>query len=210
MIEQAGKIVGDGVRLIIAHTTKTREREWDRENTSTTEMAVAAPSSPSAPAAPGAPTAPQRLVATSAPVKAAPASGPVLANTDETLAELKRRLGKELYKLELDLQGGGRIAGKPCDCLSSKHDLGLEATAEELMSYDKNPVYGQVIAWMKERATVFQPAEIVKHEPKFYQQMTPEVRAFRKTVMGTEKVQALLSSEEKQKAMSVFQKTLES
>ncbi len=126
----------------------------------------------------------------------------VLANTQETTEELKRRLGKELYRLELDLQNGGRIAGKVCDCLSKKHAFGLEATSEELMSYDTRPVYGQVISWIKKREPVFQPEEIAKHEPDYYRAMIPEVRALRKEVMGTEHVAALLNPEEKQAVLA--------
>ena len=109
----------------------------------------------------------------------------VLANTQETITELKRRLGKELYRIELDLQNGGRIAGKPCDCLSKKHHLGIEATSEELMSYEQNPVYGQIIDWMNEHAPSFEPQGIAKTEPSYYQSLTPDIREFRKKVMGT-------------------------
>jgi hypothetical protein len=116
-----------------------------------------------------------------------------LANTPDTLAMLKRRLAKELYRMEMDLQNGGRIPTKAggavsCDCLGQKHSLGIEATAEELMSYDKNPVYGKVISWMNTHAPVFDPAEIEKRPPEYYQQLTPEVRSFRKEVLGTEKM----------------------
>lgn len=56
-----------------------------------------------------------------------------LPTMEETIEELRHRLGKELYRMELDLISGGRIAGRPCDCLGKKHTLGLEATAEELL-----------------------------------------------------------------------------
>jgi hypothetical protein len=36
-----------------------------------------------------------------------------LPTREETTAELKRRLAKELYKAELDLSAGLKIAGKP-------------------------------------------------------------------------------------------------
>lgn len=125
-------------------------------------------------------------------------SQPPLASTAETIEELKRRLGKELYRVELDLQGGLRIAGRPCDCASKKHNLGIESTAEELMSYDKNPIYGEVIKWYNAHVPEFEPAEIVKHPPAYYQQLTPEVRRFRKEVMGTEKLGVLLSEADKE------------
>jgi len=135
-----------------------------------------------------------------------------MPTTSETLNELKRRLGKELYRMELDLQGGGRIAGKPCDCLSSKHSLGLEGTAEELLSYEVNPVYGEITAWLRSHQSEFTPEEIAKHDPSHYQQLVPDIRTFRKRVMGTESPAALLSDTEKvvvkQKAMELLNKQL--
>ena len=88
--------------------------------------------------------------------------------------------------MELDLQAGGRIAGKPCDCLSRKHNLGLEATAEELMSYGSSPVYGKVVAWLRAHEAEFEPGEIARRPPEHYQGLAAEVRAFRKEVLGTE------------------------
>lgn len=126
----------------------------------------------------------------------------VLASTQETLEELKRRLGKELYKLELDLQGGLRIAGKPCDCATKKHNFGIEATAEELMSYEHNPAYGEVIAWYQQHLPEFYPEEIVHHDQEYYRAMTPTLREFRKRIMGTEHPLALLNKEERQKLLS--------
>lgn len=109
-----------------------------------------------------------------------------LPTTSETVYELKRRLTKELYRMELDLMGGGRIAGKPCDCLSGKHHYGLEATAEELIPMDNNPVYGQIINWLKAHEAEFEPSAILQHEPEHYQGLAREVRGFRKEVLGTE------------------------
>ena len=104
-----------------------------------------------------------------------------MPTTEETITALKERLVKELYRVELDLQGGGRIAGRACDCLSKKkHTAGINATAEELMSYDTNPLYGQIVTWFEGHAKEFEPAEIAKHEPGYYQAMTPEIRNFRK------------------------------
>lgn len=116
-----------------------------------------------------------------------------MPTTEETKQELKRRLAKELYRLELDLQGGGRIANKPCDCLSVKHHLGIEATAEELMSYEKNPVYSEVISWLNEHESEFEPEEIGRRPPEHYQGLAPEARRFRKEIMGTERLNAILA-----------------
>ena len=116
-----------------------------------------------------------------APYLGAKVSGVELPTTEETITALKQRLTKELYRVELDLQGGGRIAGKPCDCLSRhKHSVGIEATAEELMSYEYNPIYQEIIDWFNQHGPEFDPGEIAKHEPGYYQAMAPEIRNFRK------------------------------
>jgi len=90
-----------------------------------------------------------------------------MPTTAETVEELRRRLGKELYRIELDLQGGGRLGPRqlPCDCLSRKHHLGIEATAEELMSYEVNPLYAEITGWLDQHAAEFEPAEIAKRPP---------------------------------------------
>ncbi len=145
--------------------------------------------------------APAKNVTLLEPGPAVQISKLAMPTTAETLEELKRRLGKELYRLELDLQGGGRIAGKPCDCLRAKHNLGIEATAEELMSYEHRPIYGEVIQWIQKRVPEFEPTEIAKHEPDYYRAMIPAVRDLRKQVMGTENIVALLNEDEKKKVM---------
>lgn len=129
----------------------------------------------------------QASVSTPAPPEAdAPVQGPT---TEETVQNLKARLVKELYRLELDLQGGLRIAGKPCDCAGAKHNVGVEATAEELMSYEANPVYGEVIDWYRRRLPEFDPKVIATKPVDYYRAMTPEVRSFRKALVGDTVVQ---------------------
>ena len=122
-------------------------------------------------------------------LQATPAPHPEGPTTEETIQLLKSRLVKELYRLELDLQGGLRIAGKPCDCAGAKHNVGVEATAEELISYEANPVYGQVIDWYRRRLPEFDPAVIATKPVDYYRAMTPEVRSFRKALVGDTVVQ---------------------
>lgn len=110
-----------------------------------------------------------------------------LPTREETAAELRRRLGRELYKAELDLAGGLKIAGKPCDCLSNKHTLLLEAAAEELVSQDpSNPVYLEIIQWIKDngRKVTVEAIQSGKHT-KEYPVMASQFKDFRKRVMGT-------------------------
>jgi len=131
--------------------------------------------------------------------KLMPSTSVELPTTEQTVRELKRRLAKELYRMELDLQSGARIAGRPCDCLDAKHRFGLEATAEELMSYEANPIYGEIIAWLNRHEVEFEPGEIAKHPPEYYHKLAPEVRRFRKEVMGTEVASEELTLDEAKK-----------
>lgn len=92
--------------------------------------------------------------------------------------------------------------GAAHNCASSKHSLGVEATAEELMAYDKSTLPSQVIQWYHDHLPQFDPAEIVNHPPEYYHQMVPEVRTFRKQLMGTESIVSILSSQDQGKAKS--------
>ena len=132
-----------------------------------------------------------RRTAQVAPPTAAPAAVET-ASTEETIADLKHRLGKELYRLELDLLTGGRIAGRPCDCFS-KHALGLEAMAEELMTMDRDPVYAEITTWLRQREPEFTLAAVAQTEPSYYQGLAPTVRGFFKRLMGTESPGAMLT-----------------
>lgn len=117
------------------------------------------------------------------PEPAAPTA--VTPTTQETVRELKRRLAKEIYRAEADLLEGLRIAGKPCRCLDEKHNLGIEAMTEELQGMDINPVYGRIVSWFRQHQQEFVPEEIAKRPPEYYKTLAPEVRAFRKELLGT-------------------------
>ena len=122
----------------------------------------------------------------------------VLPTREETTKELKRRLGKELYKAELDLSSKLRIAGKPCDCLDAKHTLGLEATAEELIPQEPgNPVYSEVLQWIKDnRPKVTIEAILSGQYDEEYPRMASEFKGFRKRVLGTTALRAMVQPEE--------------
>jgi hypothetical protein len=118
-----------------------------------------------------------------------------LPTTEETTAELKRRLAKELYRAELDLSSKLRIAGKPCDCLDSKHTLGLEAAAEELIAQEPgNPVYTEILQWIKNNHPKVTIEAIVsgKYDSE-YPQMAAEFKGFRKRIMGTTSLTAMVT-----------------
>ena len=115
-------------------------------------------------------------------------TGVALPTSDETTEELKRRLAKELYRMELDLAAGLKIAGKPCDCGSNKHTLMLEAAAEELVSQDPGnaSVYQDIIKWIPQNRVKITPEAI--GSGKFtteYPHMANEFKEFRKRVFGS-------------------------
>ncbi|GAH71010.1 unnamed protein product, partial [marine sediment metagenome] len=110
-----------------------------------------------------------------------------LPTSEETAQALKRRLGKELYRAELDLSNKLRIAGKPCDCLESKHTLLLEAAAEELIAQEPdNPVYFEIIDWIKQNQpkVTIEAISTGKYDDE-YPHMAAEFKGFRKRILGT-------------------------
>ena len=110
-----------------------------------------------------------------------------LPDREQTTLELKRRLAKELYKAELDLANGLMIAGRPCDCLSNKHTLQLEACAEELISQDPdNNVYQEINQWIVDNGSKVSPEAIYSGKYKLeYPHMALQFKEFRKRVLGS-------------------------
>jgi hypothetical protein len=145
----------------------------------------------------------QRTAPSATAAKAGRASPRVeTAGTEETVAWQRRELAKELYRLQMNLAAGGMIAGKPCDCLSGKHALGLEALAEETAAMHQDPIYQEIIEWSRDLATKGTPEAIASGKYRDdYQRMAQEARGFRKRLLGTEDVRAALSDEEKQEVL---------
>lgn len=149
----------------------------------------------------------QEILGTATPERKTPPEAPFpqveepiphydLPTNEETAQALKRRLAKELYRAELDLSNKLRIAGKPCDCLETKHTLGMEAVAEELIPYEPdNSVYNEIIDWIKQN----QPKVTIKaiisgiYDDE-YPRMALKFKGFRKQVMGTTALSAMVES----------------
>jgi hypothetical protein len=159
--EEGGKLVSQLIRLrIMTPRPKTREEE---------------------------PPVPQPAAIAVKPVSETQRPSISLPTREETARELRRRLAKELYKAELDLAGGLKIAGKSCDCLSNKHTLLLEAAAEELISQDpSNPVYLEIIQWVKDNGhkVTVEAIQSGKYKEE-YRVMASQFKDLRKRVMGT-------------------------
>lgn len=133
-----------------------------------------------------------------APTIARPTPQFQLPTTEETTAELKRRLAKELYRAELDLSNKLRIAGKPCDCLESKHTLMLEAAAEELIASEPdNPVYFEIIDWIKQNQlkVTIEAISTGKYDEE-YPRMAAEFKGFRKRLLGSTSLTAMIEPKE--------------
>ena len=163
LIEEGSRVVGSVLRLVVSRPRKPHA-ETEEGSVETYTASV-----------------------TSQPTPAYQPSAVLLPTSDETTIELKRRLGRELYKAELDLATGLRIAGKPCDCLDNKHTLMLEAVSEELISQDPaNPVYQEIIGWIgNNRSKVSIEAIQSGTYAAEYPHMANKFKNFRKRVMGT-------------------------
>ena len=134
-----------------------------------------------------------------------------LPSKEETITVLKRRLALELYKAELDLADKLKIFGKPCDCLDVKHNLEIQAVAEELIPKEpENPVYSEIIEWLRnnqEKITVDASASGLYDNE--YPAMAAQFADFRKRVTGTLSKEYFLSAEDKERIKQRTQEVLE-
>ncbi len=164
LLEEAGKFISDLIKVGMA---QSRKKTTEVIEEVTTAEVVSAPKL-------------QPAIAPQPP-------GLALPTSEETTTELKRRLAKELYRAELDLANGLRIANRPCDCLSNKHTLMLEAAAEELISQDPgNSVYQEIIDWIPANRSKVTPEAIQGGQyAGEYPRMANEFKIFRKRVMGS-------------------------
>ena len=153
------------------------------------------PQSPTTTTPVSSPAASEIAESTMPPV-APPVASP-MPTTEETVTDLKRRLAKEMYRFQLDLASGCKIAGKPCDCCDKHPSLGIESLAEELVPMDpSNPIYYECTQWIKanaEKLTV--EASASGAYDKEYPYMAATWREFRKNLLGTERLGAMIAPE---------------
>lgn len=113
-----------------------------------------------------------------------------LPSTEETTRHLRDRLQRFLSDFEDDLVDGGRIAGKPCDCLE-KHSSKIRGVCLELSSMDEQPLYTDIINWLDAHEDIFSLSQVNNNSPDIYRHMTPEIRRYRKLISGTEPIPQL-------------------
>ena len=119
--------------------------------------------------------------------------------TGETIAYQKRELGKEILLLEKHLQQKCKIGGVACDCCE-KHPIVIEALAQESLGMSTNPVFNDIIVWIRGIApmTTEAASQSGDYDDK-YPEMAVAARIMRKSLMGTEEVNALLDPEQRKK-----------
>ena len=136
---------------------------------------------------------------------------PSLPTKEETTLHLKRRLALELYKAEIDLADKLKIFGKSCDCLDYKHNLEIQAVAEELIPREPdNPVYSEIVKWLNdnaEKVTLEASASGVYDDE--YPKMAELFSDFRKRAVGTLSRDYFISAEDKERVRQKTQEVLE-
>ena len=130
----------------------------------------------------------------------APAEQPAYGVSDaETIAYQNRELGKALLLLELHFQQKCKINGVPCDCCE-KHPMAIEALAEEALGMTGDPKFSDIISWTKKVTPMTTTeASASGQYDELYPELAQEARRFRKNLMGTEDIKALISPEERER-----------
>ncbi|MBA7468176.1 hypothetical protein ES707_03417 [subsurface metagenome] len=118
--------------------------------------------------------------------------------TEEIVAYHHKKIGKHLGALEGHYADRMRIFGKPCDCGSSKHLLMLEQFSEETIPMVDNPsIYEEMIRWVREvePKSTDAAAKSGKYDDE-YPILSGQARAFRKRVLGTTALSAMIERKE--------------
>lgn len=185
IVEEGSKLLGDLAKVAVRRSLKRMAAETQKEAPEkATEGKNTSPPSEK-------PAASDFKAGTTRPLGSPPRTAsqlPIeLPTSEETTIELKRRLRRELNKLESDLVGGLKIAERPCDCLDDKHADIILAKTEELIPQDpSNLVYQEIVQWVKdnEHKGTIEAIQSGRYAAD-YPYMANEIKNFRKRVMGT-------------------------
>ena len=123
-----------------------------------------------------------------------PQGPPAKVSTQDTIAYQNREIGKDLLLLERHLQQLCQIDGTPCDCCQ-KHPMAIEALAEETFGMTGTAVYKEIADWAKVIAPITtQEASGSGEYAEIYPRLSMQARELRKKLMGTDKISALLTT----------------
>jgi len=115
--------------------------------------------------------------------------------TEETLDYENHNIALDLIALEKHYVDKLTILGKRCDCGSGRHLLGIESSCKQAISMADDPdIYYRLLEWVK-KCTPRSTSEAAKSGiyDNDYPEMAKEARAFRKEIIGSLDVEALLS-----------------
>jgi len=120
-------------------------------------------------------------------------------STPDTIAYQKREIGKALILLEKHLLQGCKIGGKACDCCE-KHPLEIEGLAQETRGMINDPLYDELVQWVREITPITTAGASASGEyDGIYPELALEARKFRKRIMGTSDLTALMTPEQQEK-----------
>jgi hypothetical protein len=110
----------------------------------------------------------------------------------------RREIGKSLLLLQKHFEQKCKIAGKACDCCE-KHPMEIEALAQETLGITGDDLYHEIAEWARNIApvTTVEASASGQYE-KLYTQLAKEARAYRKRVMGTDDIAALMTPEQEE------------
>jgi len=124
---------------------------------------------------------------------------PYMVSPEEVVLHQRRELGKRLLLVEGHLNQRCRIAGKPCDCVAPKHATDIEALAEESVSIDiaNADLYTELAAFGQELNYKARPDIVLTNEfYDEYPELALRAREYRKQLLGTTELVALLEGGE--------------
>ncbi len=122
-----------------------------------------------------------------------------MVSTEDTVKTLRRRLGRELYQLQADVQDGCRIAGKPCDCCQKHVEFGVLPVVEELLTMEtdaeRRAGLTDLMAWGQANLARLSPAASAsgEHTEWYQNEALLAVRALRKRALGTESLLGMVT-----------------
>jgi len=118
--------------------------------------------------------------------------------TEETVAHHNRQLAKQLNAMARHYTERMIIAGKPCDCGSSKHLLDIEQLSEETIPMVTDPtIYYEMMKWVKEvePKSTDEAAKSGKYDDE-YPILSGQARDLRKRLLGSLSLLSMVEPEE--------------
>lgn len=135
----------------------------------------------------------ETATATSGQMPRRPTSG---ISTPELVHYQKRELCKSLLLLQKHLEQKCKVHGKACDCCE-KHPMEIEGLAQETLGMTGDDIYHEIAEWTKRIEPITTEAASASGQyDRLYPKLAGEARQFRKRIMGTDELSALMTPEQ--------------